>query len=148
MLLQILSKVWFFIRIIFVKLAPYFKYIQYVIQVVNFLKRTASDPAFDYITAITESSKDNEALATIRIRLAKAVSSLEIVDQCMNEKTVEGQIKCFLDYINRQPKTIREAIYMKIAAELVKQEHKGMRQAEADTLVQLAFVKSKREKTA
>lgn len=147
-LLQILSKVWFFLRVIFVKLGPYFKYIQYVIQVVNFLKRTASDPAFDYITAITESSKDNEALHLIRIRLANAVTSLEIVDQCLNEKTIEAQIKCFVDAINKQPKTIREAIYLKLASELVKREYKGISQAEADTMVQLAFIKTKREKAA
>lgn len=145
-MLQLLSKVWFFLRMIFLKLGPYFKYIQLVIQVINLLKRTASDPAFDYLTALSETRKDDAALHTIRIRLANAVTSLEIVDQCLNEKTLEGQIRCFVDYINKQPKAIREAIYLKLASELVKREYKGMKQSEADTLVQLAYIKSKREK--
>lgn len=143
--MKLLTSLGIFFRFIWRRLFPVVKnYVFPAIEVVNAVKNSLenNDDLKKLLHAIYE---DDNAVDIKLQQIANAIDRLGVFKQCIEKETAEDKIICFIQNVKKQPKTIRAGVYQKLARELYRETSgdKEYTNAEADTLVQVAYLKYK-----
>lgn len=143
--MKFISKVWHLINLAYTFLTSHFSaYVLPAIQIVEQIKTAVNDPSFDILFSLTNSHKDETFLQLIREVLSNVISELiEIKDQ-----TPEDIIRHLIEYLRDLTPDQRNLFYHKIASRIASAlSPEEIKESEADTLVQLAYLKTKIDNT-
>lgn len=119
------------------------------VKVVDRIKALVNNPALDILTGLTKADWDEKLLRQIRNAVDDVVQGLHIPEVTAKGSVFQKQVGDLVAFIRDQPDTHRSAIYAK-SASLIATHLSGdkLTEAEADTLVQLAYVQQKAEAAA
>jgi hypothetical protein len=120
------------------------------VKVVNCLKAVVNNPALDILTGLTKNDWDEKLLRQIRTAVDDVVQGLNVPEVTTGKGSVfSKQVADLTAFIREQPDNHRSAIYAKSASLIASRLSGGkLSEAEADTLVQLAYVQQKAESAA
>ena len=136
-MLKILQSVWAFISIIFRKVSPFIsQHVIPAIELVNALKDVFKNP-----------DQENEFLKMNYPTLFEVLGKISLFKNCMEKDNDFEKILSVIAKLKTQPVIVREALYLKIAAAIVKNAdgNSGHSDAEIETLVQMCYLKYKKD---
>ena len=140
--MKILVKVMTFLGIIFRKLTGFNKkYVFPFIDLLELIRLGVKSEEVKWLVELTAWKWDDKLRLKIIEKLSKAIIKLELTADCVDKKTPEEIIDCFIEHLKTLQPVHRDAIIQKVAAVSVKNSMANGRinQNEADLAVQLAY---------
>jgi hypothetical protein len=120
--------------------------VQPSLKAVNAIKAIVNNPALDLLTGLTKAEWDEKLLRQVRAGVDMMVQELSLPEVTTGSKksVFEKQVGDLASFIREQPTALRSALYAKTAAVVAKHlSGNKLTEAEADTLVQMAYAQSK-----
>lgn len=94
------------------------EFVNTAIRIVSVIKTLVKDGG-DVREAIKAFVVNDDAVDRICNWIVEVIDYLEVGNTCLKKETPEAIIQCFIDYLKKQPKTVRKGVYMQLASGLV-----------------------------
>ncbi|MFA5670492.1 MAG: hypothetical protein WC967_14730 [Balneolaceae bacterium] len=149
--MKILIRVFTFLSIVFNKLRGFNEeYVFPFIDLLELIRDAVKSDSVKWLVELTKFDWDDKMRNKIIEKLSKTIIKLQLGSDCLDKKTPEEVIECFIEHLKQLQPVTRDALLQKLASVSVKDSMlKGrIKQHEADLAVQLAYSvrKQNREK--
>lgn len=146
-MLQVLSNVIAFIRIILLKIGPFARnYVIPAIEAMTIIRDLLKREEFDLLADLTNPEWDNEFLEKLRNAIAKAIMLLGVFNVNSADKGDPIKIiEAFIKYLQTEPDTIQEGILHRLSGLVAIQlsGRENIKLSEIDAITQLAYLNKK-----